>query len=275
MGEMLVKRLRKIALLMRVVQAQSNIRRHRWTDEEIKLILQKYHEWSIRTGPEGLFDLKSFVLSLRSEFPFFDTLSDKQFYERVKRLLYRALGKFGVAWKHKGKKALLESVSDPKIVNILKVLEEEGVFITVDGEVLITFVLKSVTGEDDGYWIPDVIKALKHLQQISANVSRGFEENAIHAKRVIPLLQHFLDLWNDLENKEQYYKAPEHKQLEGYQLSFDKTNPKNVQVVKPDGTAYVVNRENHTCTCPAGQAGRTCKHLTYVLLNLSKIQQQP
>jgi hypothetical protein len=255
----------------RLVEATQQ--RHKWTEQEVLHLLDKYREQSSKLAPDGTFSLKEFIQAQRGQYSFFDELSDQQFYERVKRLLYRVLGKYGLAWKHSNKKLLKDNTPNTQIKKALERLEEEGVFVATTGEILMTFALSVLRGQDEGYWLPDIVKALAHLRKVAGNPQKEMKEVADQAQIVIPLLQHFLDLWNQVEEPEKFYQAPEHKNLidDGYKLTRNPNNPSLVTIEKPDGTTYQVDKDKHTCTCPAGVAGRSCKHLTYTLLNLRSL----
>lgn len=271
----LKKRLQTISATLKelsVTKASNNLKtaavqRHNWTPSEISTILDQYKTWAVNAGPDKVFRLKEFVLSLRAAFPFFDELDDEHFYSRVKRVLYRALVRYNIRWQHSGKKALKDKADfPPDLVKLLNELEENGIGIADDGSVLIAFTLAPFTGEDDGYELPDIISAVSHLNKVALNKQKGFEEIAQQATLVSGLLKRFLSLWNK-EKKSVVYTPPQYKTINKseYKVEPDPTNPNLVNVKKQDGTVYQVDKLNHTCTCPAGEQGIPCKHIRSVL----------
>lgn len=271
----LVQKLQTLSVTLRSVSASvsrpglqaSTEKRHNWTPEEIEALLSQYKDWGVQAGPDKLFRLKEFILSLRPVFPFLQNIDDTSFYNRVKRVLYRSLVRFNVIWKHSGKRALKDKPSLPaELKQVLNDLEEVGIGIAEDGSVLIAFTLSPFTGEDDGYEIYDIVSAISHLQKVATNPHPLLASIREEAQQAIALLQKLLTLWSKDNKSDQVYKPPEYKTLsQDYVVAVDPTDKNMVNVTKSDGTVYHVNKTKHTCTCPAGQAGRPCKHLRTVL----------
>lgn len=240
--------------------------RHRWTPEEITLLLEKYNEWALNTGPGKIFRLKEFILSLRTAFPRLAEVNDESFYNRLKRVLYRGLVQNNVSWKHSGRKSLKTIANlPPDLKQLVSQLEDNGIGIATDGTVLIAFTLAPFTGQDDGYEVKDTVAAIAHLNKVAANPDPRFAEIKDQAKTASGLLRQFNNLWGKKMPASVYTPPQDTKLKEGYKITPDATKPNLFQVAKEDGTVYVVDSEEHTCTCPAGQAGRPCKHLRHVL----------
>lgn len=245
------------------------VQRHRWDSSEVQTLIDRYRSWSQQAGPRKLFKLKDFVMSTREDFPFFEELPDKNFYERVKRTLYRVLTKTGMAWRHAGKTRLETVVKDSRIKNILEQLEQHGVGIATDGSVLLVFPIELYTHQpDEGYFVASIPHAINHLKKIVANAPDEYQELKDTALQVVPLLREFVQKWKEQPSEEATFK-PKLKQdiqSEGYAIKQDPENSDVYEIHKPDGTVYYCNVEEQTCTCPAGQAGRVCKHLLNVTL---------
>lgn len=242
--------------------------KHHWSPEEVSDLVNKYRDWSKQAGPEQAFSLKDFILSMRQDYPFFQELPDSKFYERIKRTLYRSLSKAGVAWKHAGKKKIKPEEQTPEIAAIIHKLEQHGVGIATDGAVLLIFPVRLYTHEsEDGYFLPTIPHAINHLRNLITNTENPTSEIVEEARLVIPLLQQFIAAWKKEPEKEKLFNPNIKRNLPTgeYSITQDPLNSDLHKVKKMDGTVYICDTKNHTCTCPAGQAGRNCKHLSTLL----------
>lgn len=263
----LIKRLANLKNTLHQVRV-SAVGRHRWTQEEVATLLQKYREWSKEAGPDKLFKLKDFVMSMREQFPFFKELEDKKFYDRVKRTLYRTLAKTGTAWRHAGKTRLRKVEGNPELTQTLEELAKRGVAIATDGSVLLIFPVQYYTHQpDDGYFVPTVGHAISHLKRMIQNLGEEHQTLIEEAKAVIPLLQKFIEAWRLHPEREQIFDPNIKNKISDtdYKITQSPENPSQYEVEKPDGTKYYCDVEEHTCTCPAGSKGLTCKHLNTLL----------
>lgn len=264
-------RLNKMVANLRKTQRYNTygqVQRHRWTPEELSNLITKYQQWSEKAGPSHLFKLKDFILSTRDSLPIFTELNDKQYYERVKRTLYRTLAKTGTAWRHFGKTRLTQEVTDPTIEGIVNQLEEQGVSIATDGSVLLVFPVEYYTHQpSDGYFVPTIGHAITHLKKMIGALDEDFEELTTQAQKVIELLQQFAQAWRSHPEREQVFDPNIKKKLpsEEYSIAQNPDKPTEYTITKADGTTYTCDVAEHKCTCPAGEAGRMCKHLNNLL----------
>lgn len=260
--------LRSVAQLKSALHKKAAVPRHRWTSEQLRKLISRYRKWSQEAGPDKLFKLKDFILSNREDMPFFAELDDEAFYERVKRTLYRALAQSGTAWRHAGKTQLTKVVDNPEINQILSELAQHGVGISTDGAVLLIFPAQYYTHQpDEGYFVPTVGHAITHLKKIIATLQDSHQEVVEEAKKVVPLLRQFAEAWRMHPEREEIFDPNIRSKLEEdeYTITQDPNNPTQYEVLKKDGTRYYCDAEEHTCTCPAGASGRTCKHLNNLL----------
>lgn len=249
-------------------QVRTEDKRHKWTPEQLNTLVKKYRQWATRAGPHSLFRLKDFIMSMRDELEFFRQLPDKNFYDRVKRTLYRSLAKKGIAWKHYGKTQIDKQKIDQSLRIVLEELEKRGVSIATDGSVLLIFPLQYYTHEShDGYFVPTIPHAISHLQKMIQALPEEQQELKETAKEVIRLLQDFLNIWRAHPQKEVLLQPNIKRELSNEYEVTETDKPGVFKVEKDDGTIYYTDVENATCTCPAGQAGKICKHITNIAYN--------
>lgn len=244
----------------------AQVKRHQWSRDQLATLLSAYQEHSAEAG--GSFNLKEFLLTLRSHFPFFEELDDDHFYERLKRTLYRQLLKSSTPWRHSKKEKLQAYTLSPDLKATVLALEQLGVALATDGAVLLIFPMEAMTNSPtDGYFVKDIPAAITHLKKLQQVTPEQYESVKTTAGQVITLLQRFVEQWKQQPEEERTYKTNRKPLGSEYEIQQDPTNPKKFTVTKNDGTSYECDTEEHTCTCPAGEAGRTCKHLAHVLFH--------
>lgn len=248
----------------------ATVARHKWSQQEIETIINRYNEWSNAIGPDQRFSLKDFIMSLRDDFSFFSELNDKQFYERIKRALYRSLVQSGAAWRHHGKQRLQTTTQNSSLIRILQELEKHGVGIANDGAVLLIFPVQYYTSQpNDGYFVPSIPHAISHLQRIIQTINDPKHTVVQEAKIVIPFLQQFIQIWKQSPDRKEIFNPNIENSMntDQYKVTQSPQKPNQFKIQKEDGTIYYCDILLHTCSCPAGQAGKLCKHLSTLLLN--------
>lgn len=255
------------SVLTKIKTATAAQPRHKWTAEQILTLLNKYREWSQKHTIDQPFKLKDFITSLREHFSFFDQLDEKQFYNRVSRTLYRSLVKHGLAWKHAGKTRLSKKQTQPEVGEILDQLEKLGVGIATDGSVLLILTAKFFTGvSDEGYFLPTIPHAITHLKAAVRKNTLLEEVLGEDISEIIRLLNKLIEVNKQLGQSVFMPNIKRKLDSNEYDIQQDPNEPHLFTVTKKaDGTKYYCNTQEHTCTCPAGQEKRTCKHLINVL----------